>query len=76
MNVSNGLVKLVPKNKDNLEKILMYGNGTIENPAENSIAEQMAKLKGWNYVAISILYWVIVYYQLDRKSTRLNSSHP
>ena len=32
INLSNGLVKLVPKSSDNLEKILMYGNGTIKNP--------------------------------------------
>lgn len=64
INLSNGLVKLVPKSSDNLEKILMYGNGTIKNPEKDSIAEQMATLKGWNYVAISMLYWVIVYYQL------------
>ena len=64
INLSNGLVELVPKSSENLEKILMYGNGTIKNPAKDSIAEQMATLKGWNYVAISMLYWVIVYYQL------------
>ncbi len=64
INLSNAIVDLVPKNSDNLEKILMYGNGTINNPQKDSIAEKMATLKGWNYVAICILYWIIVYYQL------------
>ena len=52
------------KSTENLEKTLMYGNGTIQNPQKDSIADKMATLKGWNYVAICILYWVIVYYQL------------
>ena len=64
INISNGIVDLVPKSSENLEKTLMYGNGTIKNPQKDSIAEKMATLKGWNYVAICILYWVIVYYQL------------
>lgn len=64
INVSNALVELIPKSTENLEKTLMYGNGTVKNPAEGSIMEQLATLKGWNYVAICILYWVIVYYQL------------
>jgi len=64
INISNGIVELVPKSTENLEKTLMYGNGTIQNPQKDSIAEKMATLKGWNYVAICILYWVIVYYQL------------
>lgn len=64
INISNGIVELVPKSTENLEKTLMYGNGTIQNPQKDSIADKMATLKGWNYVAICILYWVIVYYQL------------
>lgn len=64
INISNGIVDLVPKSSENLEKTLMYGNGTIKNPQKDSIAEKMATLKGWNYVAICILYWIIVYYQL------------
>lgn len=64
INISNGIVELVPKSTENLEKTLMYGNGTIQNPQKDSIAEKMATLKGWNYVAICVLYWIIVYYQL------------
>ena len=64
INISNALVDLIPKSSDNLEKTLMYGNGTIQNPEEGSIMEKLATLKGWNYVAICVLYWVIVYYQL------------
>ncbi len=64
INLSNAIVELIPKSSDNLEKILMYGNGTINNPQKDSIAEKMATLKGWNYVAICILYWIIIYYQL------------
>ena len=64
INVSNALVELIPKSTDNLEKTLMYGNGTIESPEEDSIMQKLETLKGWNYVAICILYWVIIYYQL------------
>lgn len=64
INLSNAIVELVPKSNENIEKILMYGNGTIENPEDGSIAEQLSNYKGWNYVAICILYWVIVYYQI------------
>ena len=64
IHISNGIVELIPKSSENLEKTLMYGNGTIQNPEADSIAEKMATLKGWNYVAICILYWIIVYYQL------------
>ena len=64
INVSNALVELIPKSSDNLEKALMYGNGTVDSPEEDSILQKLETLKGWNYVAISILYWVIVYYQM------------
>lgn len=64
INVSNALVDLIPESTENLEKTLMYGNGTVQNPEDGSIMEQLSTLKGWNYVAICILYWVIVYYQL------------
>ena len=60
---SNGIIDLVPESSENIEKSLMYGNGTIQNPQDGSIMEQLSNLKGWNYVAICILYWVIVYYQ-------------
>ncbi len=62
--LSNGIIDLIPESSENVEKSLMYGNGTIENPQDGSIMEQLSTLKGWNYVAICILYWVIVYYQL------------
>lgn len=62
--LSNGIIDLIPESSENIEKTLMYGNGTIENPQDGSIMEQLSTLKGWNYVAICVLYWVIVYYQI------------
>ena len=41
INISNGIVELVPKSTENLEKTLMYGNGTIQNPQKDSIAEKI-----------------------------------
>ena len=65
INISNAIIELIPKSSENLESTLMYGNGgTEENPEEGTIMEQLSTLKGWNYVAISILYWAVVYYQV------------
>ena len=64
INISNAIIELVPKSTDNLEEALMYDDGSIENPKEGSILQKVSDLKGWNYVGICILYWVIVYYQL------------
>lgn len=64
LNLSNGFVQLVPDVNDNIESAILYGDGGSENtPTEDSIAYKLERFKGWNYVAISVLYWVIVFYQ-------------
>lgn len=64
INLSNTLIEAIPDNSDNIENAIIYGDsGTQSNPSEESIAYKLENFKGWNYVAISVLYFVIVYYQ-------------
>lgn len=59
MFASEGFLELLPTQSQNLEDILINGNGTTL-----GIQEQMEDAKGWNFVTSCILYWMIVYYQV------------
>lgn len=64
INFSNALIEAIPDNSDNIEHAIIYGDsGTQNNPSKESLAYKLDNFKGWNYVAISVLYFVIVYYQ-------------
>lgn len=64
LNFANGFVEIIPDTTDDIETAILYGEGGSKtNPTEDSIAYKLERFKGWNYVAISVLYWVIVFYQ-------------
>ena len=64
INISNALVEIIPDSDNNIEQVIVFGDGgTVDNPTEDSIQYKLSTFKGWNYVAISVLYFVMVYYQ-------------
>lgn len=64
INLSNALVDIIPDSTDNIESAIVHGDGgTGNNPTKDSIQYKLQTMKGWNYVAVVVLYFVIVYYQ-------------
>ena len=67
INLSNALLEILPQSSDNLELAILYGNGGTMDTASSdadSVVYKLKSFKGWNYVAISVLYFMIIYYQL------------
>lgn len=63
MTTSEGLLEIIPEQTTNLEDAIMKGDGD-KVKADQSIQGKMDETKGWNYVTVCILYWMLVYYQV------------
>lgn len=57
--VSEGFIEILPSQGENLEKVMIYGNGT-----EPGIKGNMESSKGWGFATSCVLYWMLVYYQI------------
>lgn len=61
INVSEGIGSIIPQGDENLEETILYGNG---NANSKGLKDKMSSGKGWNFVMVCILYWIIIYYQV------------
>lgn len=59
MYTSEGFLDMLPTQSQNLEDVMINGNGSTEGMKDN-----MANTKGWNFVTACILYWMLIYYQV------------
>lgn len=60
MYTSEGFIKMLPSQSQNLEDVMINGNGADD----TGIREEMNNTKGWNFVTSCILYWLLIYYQV------------
>lgn len=64
MTTSEGILDIIPEQKENLETVMMEEDGGTNDQTRNSIQTKMKDGKGWNYVTACVLYWMLVYYQI------------
>lgn len=63
METADGILEIIPETEENLETVIMVGDGE-NNERSNSIQAKLSSKKGWNFVTVCVLYWMLVYYQI------------